>query len=78
MTDGATWRTPSRTGEFDAVIEEIRKVPGYENFFASPTFDDVAPGGNGGPNGIAGRRRTGRVGTDCLGHQRHPRTAQST
>ena len=28
--------------ELDAVIEEIRAVPGYEDFLAVPTFDDVA------------------------------------
>jgi CHAT domain-containing protein len=28
--------------ELDAVIEEIRHVPGYEDFLAVPTFDDVA------------------------------------
>jgi hypothetical protein len=28
--------------ELDAVIEEIRRVPGYEDFLAVPTFDDVA------------------------------------
>jgi CHAT domain-containing protein len=28
--------------ELDAVIEEIRAVPGYEEFLAVPTFDDVA------------------------------------
>jgi hypothetical protein len=29
--------------ELDAVIDEIRAVPGYEDFLATPTFDDVAP-----------------------------------
>jgi CHAT domain len=29
-------------GELDAVIEEIRHVPGNEDFLAVPTFDDVA------------------------------------
>jgi CHAT domain-containing protein len=28
--------------ELDSVIEEIRAVPGYEDFLAVPTFDDVA------------------------------------
>ena len=28
--------------ELDAVIEEIRAVPGYEDFLAVPTFEDVA------------------------------------
>jgi hypothetical protein len=28
--------------ELDETIEEIRKVPGYEQFLAPPTFDDVA------------------------------------
>ena len=28
--------------ELDAVIDEIRTVPGYEAFLAAPTFDDVA------------------------------------
>jgi hypothetical protein len=28
--------------ELDDVIDEIRKVPGYEDFLAAPTFDDVA------------------------------------
>lgn len=28
--------------ELDAVIEEIRAVPGYEDFLAVPTFADVA------------------------------------
>lgn len=28
--------------ELDAVIAEIRAVPGYEGFLAAPTFDDVA------------------------------------
>jgi CHAT domain-containing protein len=28
--------------ELDEVIDEIRKVPGYESFLAAPTFEDVA------------------------------------
>jgi CHAT domain len=28
--------------ELDAVIDEIRAVPGYEDFLAVPTFDDIA------------------------------------
>ncbi|KUL21590.1 CHAT domain-containing protein [Actinoplanes awajinensis] len=28
--------------ELDEVIDEIRAVPGYENFLTAPTFDDVA------------------------------------
>src|SRR5262249_37657211 len=28
--------------ELDATIDEIRKVPGYEQFLAAPTFDDVS------------------------------------
>jgi CHAT domain-containing protein len=28
--------------ELDEVIDEIRKIPGYESFLAAPTFEDVA------------------------------------
>lgn len=35
--------------ELDAVIEEIRAVPGYEDFLAVPTFDDVAAVAEDGP-----------------------------
>ena len=35
--------------ELDQVIEEIRAVPGYEDFLAAPTFDDVADAAAGQP-----------------------------
>ncbi|MCU7729931.1 CHAT domain-containing protein [Actinoplanes sp. KI2] len=43
MTDGASLGDiRAARDELDAVIEEVRKVPGYERFLAAPTFDDVA------------------------------------
>jgi len=35
--------------ELDEVIEEIRHVPGYEQFLAPPTFEDVARSAEPGP-----------------------------
>ena len=35
--------------ELDEVIEEIRHVPGYEQFLAPPTFEDVARSAESGP-----------------------------
>ena len=43
MTDGGNLDAiRAAREELDAVIEEIRTVPGYEDFLAVPTFDDVA------------------------------------
>ena len=43
MTDGPSLDAiRAARDELDAVIEEIRAVPGYEDFLAVPTFDDVA------------------------------------
>lgn len=43
MTDGPSLDDiRAAREELDAVIEEIRAVPGYEDFLAVPTFDDVA------------------------------------
>ena len=43
MTDGGNLDAiRAARAELDAVIEEIRAVPGYEDFLAVPTFDDVA------------------------------------
>ena len=43
MTDGPSLdEIRAAREELDAVIEEIRTVPGYEDFLAVPTFDDVA------------------------------------
>lgn len=43
MTDGPSLDAiRAAREELDAVIEEIRAVPGYEDFLAVPTFDDVA------------------------------------
>jgi len=43
MTDGGNLDAiRAARAELDAVIEEIRTVPGYEDFLAVPTFDDVA------------------------------------
>src|ERR1039457_6377707 len=43
MTDGGGLdATRAAREELDAVVEEIRAVPGYEDFLAVPTFEDVA------------------------------------
>lgn len=43
MTDGGNLDAiRAAREELDAVIEEIQTVPGYEDFLAVPTFDDVA------------------------------------
>src|ERR1700747_549834 len=43
MTDGPSLDAiRAAREELDAVIEEIRTVPGYEDFLAVPTFADVA------------------------------------
>jgi CHAT domain-containing protein len=43
MTDAtALGNIRAARAELDAVIDEIRSVPGYEDFLAGPTFDDVA------------------------------------
>jgi CHAT domain-containing protein len=43
MTDGGNLDAiRAAREELDAVVEEIRAVPGYEDFLAVPTFDDVA------------------------------------
>jgi CHAT domain-containing protein len=50
VTDGANLEDiRAARDELDAVIEEIRNVPGQENFLTAPTFDDVARVAAGDP-----------------------------
>jgi hypothetical protein len=50
MTDGTSLDDiRAAREELDAVIEEIRTVPGHEDFLAAPTFDDVARVAAAGP-----------------------------
>ena len=42
MDDAGLEEIRAARRELDEVIDEIRKVPGYEQFLAAPTFEDVA------------------------------------
>jgi hypothetical protein len=42
MTDPRIDAVRAARADLDAVIEEIRRVDGFEGFLAPPSFDDVA------------------------------------